>query len=102
MKWKLSFYLFLLLMISVRGLTQQSISMGRVSLQFELDKSGTPRYSVSFGNKPVVLTSVMGFVLDVDSSFYQGFQVLSTEKRSVNESWQTVWGETRNVSNHYE
>jgi len=44
----------------------------------------------------------MGFILDVDSGFYHGFQLLGTEKRSVNESWQTVWGETRNVSNHYE
>jgi len=102
MKWKQPLCLILLLFITVPALTQQALSMGRVSLRFELDKDGTPRYSVSFGNKPVVLSSAMGFILDVDSGFYHGFQLLGTEKRSVNESWQTVWGETRNVSNHYE
>ena len=57
----------------VRAQEGESVKLGKVQCSFSLDKDGRPMYAVSFGGKPVVLPSQMGFVLVEDSSFYKGF-----------------------------
>ena len=76
--------------------------MDKVGLIVTLDGAGAPSYGVSFAGKPVVLPSHLGFVLDQDSSFYQGFEWLGVNRRTVDEKWQPVWGEVREIRNHYE
>ena len=78
------------------------VQMGRVRLTVGLDGEGTPVYSVNFGDRPVVLSSRMGFVLKEDPFFYKGFSWRGVDRRSVDETWQPVWGEVRNIRNHYE
>jgi hypothetical protein len=80
----------------------QSLEMERVKLSFALDKEGSPVYEVWFDKKPLVLSSRLGFRLDDDSNFYKGFRVTGTEKRSHDEIWHPVWGETRDIRDHYE
>jgi hypothetical protein len=80
----------------------QELTMGKVRLSFSLDGGGQPVYAVSYGDKPVVLPSKLGFVLTEDSSFYKGFTLLGTERRSYDSFWQPVWGEVRDIRNHYE
>lgn len=75
--------------------------MGRMKFSFTLDKQGSPIYEVYFNNKPVILPSHLGFVLKEDSSFYTDFQITGAEKKSFDETWQPVWGETKNIRNHY-
>src|SRR5690242_8577985 len=90
--------LFILLRASAQ---QASAEMNKVRLQFSLDAAGSPSYEVLYNSKPLILPSILGFSLDDDSAFYQNFRVTGTEKRSVDETWQPVWGETQYIRNHY-
>src|SRR5438552_11447387 len=82
---------------------QQAITanMGQVKLSFSLDRDGSPVYSVDYNKTPVILPSRLGFVLNEDNTFYKGFELLGSGKKSVDETWQPVWGETKNIRNHY-
>lgn len=79
----------------------EKISLGKVSLLFTVDNNGTPAYEVLYDNKPVIRPSQMGFKLNADSAFFSSFQVKAVEKKTVDETWQPVWGETKNIRNHY-
>ena len=76
--------------------------MGKVKLSILLDAEGAPVYAVSFDGKPVILPSRMGFVLQEDSTFYRGFAWAGVERRPADAVWQPVWGESREIRNHYE
>ncbi|WP_254640150.1 glycoside hydrolase family 97 protein [Chitinophaga sp. GbtcB8] len=78
------------------------VEMNKVRLSFSLDGDGRPVYALAYNGRPVVAASRQGFVLEQDSLFYKGFTITGTEKRSVNESWQPVWGEVSSIRNHYE
>jgi glucan 1,4-alpha-glucosidase len=78
-----------------------SASLGKINLQFTLDENGQPSYSVFFNQKPVILSSALGFSLNDDSLFYKDFVMTGTEEKSVDENWQPVWGELKNIRNHY-
>jgi glucan 1,4-alpha-glucosidase len=77
-------------------------SMGDVRLAFSLDGQGTPRYEVWYKDRPVILSSALGFVLQEDSLLYRGFRQLGVERKTVDEVWQPVWGEVRDIRDHYE
>ncbi|MFB6454681.1 glycoside hydrolase family 97 protein [Chitinophaga sp. Hz27] len=79
----------------------QSVETEHVKLTFALDKSGQPIYTVAYKGKPVVLPSQMGFVLNDDSTFYRNFRLLDSSVKEVDETWQPVWGEEKNIRNHY-
>src|ERR1700682_1435284 len=75
----------------------ETVSLGKVKMQFTLDKNGTPAYEVYYNNKPFILPSRLGFRLNVDSLFYIGLQTTRIERKSFDQTWQTVWGETKDV-----
>ncbi|MEP6615958.1 MAG: glycoside hydrolase family 97 protein [Ginsengibacter sp.] len=79
-----------------------SISMQKVKLVFTVDQQGTPLYAVSFDQKTIIQTSSLGFTLVNDDNFNNNFQIINSEKKSVDESWQPVWGEVNEIRNHYE
>ncbi|MFT3933178.1 MAG: glycoside hydrolase family 97 protein [Chitinophagaceae bacterium] len=80
----------------------QTLSLGKVKLSFSLDANGTPTYQAWYNNKPVIRSSALGFSLNTDSLFYTGFEITGTQKKSFDETWQPVWGETKDIRNHYE
>ena len=80
----------------------QTCSLGKVKLDFFLDKNGSPVYEVTFNNKIIIAPSRLGFALNTDSLFYNSFTVKGTERNSFDQTWQTVWGETKDIRNHYE
>jgi len=75
--------------------------LGKINLQFTLDENGQPAYSVFFNQKPVILSSPLGFSLSDDSLFYKDFVMTGAEEKTVDENWQPVWGELKNIRNHY-
>jgi len=77
-------------------------SMNKVKLNFMLDADGKPAYSVFYGDKPVINNSYLGIKLVNDNSFDKDFVLIGSEKNNVDESWQPVWGEVKNIRNHYE
>jgi hypothetical protein len=78
-----------------------TIEMNKVKLAFYLDDNGSPTYSLQYQNRPVILPSKLGFILNEDSSLSRNFQIIGVEKRSMDDQWQPVWGETKNIRNHY-
>jgi hypothetical protein len=93
--------LFSLLLVNAVAQQSNGIEMGKMELSFELDKDGSLLYEVHFNHKPVILPSHLGFEFKDATDFYSGFQITGIEKRSFDETWQPVWGETKNIRNHY-
>jgi len=76
-------------------------SMNKVRLSFMLDADGRPVYDVFFGDKPVIKNSFLGVKLANDSAFDKHFLLTGSEKNTVDESWNPVWGEVKTIRNHY-
>ena len=76
-------------------------NMNKVKLTFILDENGRPGYAIFFDQKPVILPSLMGFTFTNNISFDHDFELVSTDKKSVDETWKPVWGEVSQVRNHY-
>jgi len=92
----------IVLCVQAGAQSPETLQLGKVKMVFSLDKNGSPEYAVSYNNKPVVLPSRLGFKLNTDSLFYTSFQFIGTGRNSFDQTWQTVWGETREIRNHYE
>ena len=96
-----------------------------LKLTFEV-LEGTPTYKLTYKGKEVVKTSKLGLELkkedtgapadfdDFDAkpeaneqeliqkaSLYDGFEVASSKTSAFDETWNPVWGETKDIRNHY-
>ena len=97
-------------------------SDGQINISLTLSPQGTLRYSVNYGDTPVVLPSLLGFdmrgtvkaeefeygttdVTKRDSrpgfSMHDGFEVLGCTPSSLDETWAPVWGEELEIRNNY-
>jgi hypothetical protein len=91
-----------LVCLMTQARAQETVTLGKLKMVFTLDGNGIPTYGVAFNNKPVILPSHLGFKLNTDSVFYKSFQLIGTERKTYDQTWQTVWGETKEIRNHYE
>ena len=57
-------------------------------------------YSVSDGDRQIVADSRLGFVLENNDTVSR-FEVLNTVRSSHDETWETTWGESREVRDNY-
>ncbi len=73
---------------------------GITTLRFWLDE-GVPVYQLFYKEKPVVLPSKLGLELKRGSSFMDGFEIDSVQRSTFDETWQPVWGEVKEIRNHY-
>jgi len=94
--------LFFLQRSTAQEATALRAGMNKVKLEFVLDKSGAPNYAVYFDQKQIVKPSPLGFVLSDDSTFYKDFELLGSERKTVDETWKPVWGEVNQIRNNYE
>jgi hypothetical protein len=78
------------------------VSLNKIKLDFILDANGRPVYSVYFGQTPVIKPSHLGIKLLNDNNFDTHFELTGTEKKSVDETWNPVWGDVSTIRNHYE
>ena len=76
--------------------------LNKTSLEFTLDENGSPHYAVYYNQKPVVLSSRLGFTLSNAPSLENNFELLGSDKTTVDETWQPVWGEVSHIRNHYQ
>lgn len=58
-------------------------------------------YEMDYKNKAVIKTSGFGFLLKEPSLRLDHFEILGVEKSRIDETWQPVWGETKNIRNQY-
>ena len=97
--------------MAIASLHAQTVSSpnGNVVVTFSMDGS-RPQYAVTYKGKDVILPSHLGLELARDKHASKGlsetdlmdnFQVAGVQLREFDETWQPVWGETRDIRNHY-
>src|SRR5678816_928927 len=75
---------------------------GNLTMTFKLQPDGTPIYGLAYKNKEVIKPSRLGLQLKNDSSsLLKNFTIAETKTTSFDETWQPVWGEVKNIRNHY-
>ena len=103
----LPFYLFTLLPLNAATVASPN---GNVVVKFEIDAQGRPTYEMTYKGKAVVLPSHLGLELAKDkhaskglkeTDLMEGFSLKSEQTTQFDETWQPVWGETRDIRNHY-
>ena len=103
--------LLLLLALPMMAVAQTVKSPnGNVVLTFSLTDNGRPTYEMTYKGKAVVKPSHLGLELAKDkhasmgmeeSDLMEGFSIVDTRETSFDETWQPVWGETRDIRNRY-
>lgn len=107
-------YLFVMTIINAQELKSPN---GNFELNFSLNKEGSPIYSLKYKGKSVINPSKLGLELtgnesaefgaeikknkDPKTSLYDGFNISDVKNSSFDETWQPVWGETKDIRNHY-
>ena len=102
--------LLLSLVMSVVAMAQEVKSPdGNVSVNFFLD-NGRAMYEMSYKGRPVVKPSGLGLQLlknkkaskkFAETDLMDGFAISNVSRSSFDETWQPVWGETKNIRNNY-
>ena len=101
--------LFLLILNSCKTTTSPEVvtsssisSPGNINtIEFFIDKAGTPNYLVKHKDKVVIDSSSMGFDLKGQNALKSGFTIKKTSVKEFNETWEMPWGEQRSVINNY-
>ncbi len=74
---------------------------GDLKMEFSLQENGVPVYSLQFKGKEVIEPSKLGLNLKDTEDLLSGFSVTDTQTSTFDETWEPVWGETREIRNHY-
>ncbi|UAB76103.1 glycoside hydrolase family 97 protein [Mesoflavibacter sp. SCSIO 43206] len=96
--------LIILLCLSVSIVTAQQLTSpnGELTMQFSLQEDGTPTYKLTYKNQEVIKESRLGFHLKNDKkSLLDDFKVTDTSTSTFKDTWQPVWGEVKEITNHY-
>jgi glucan 1,4-alpha-glucosidase len=97
-----SFFTFLGLFLTSFLVAQNVQSPSKeIELNFKLTSEGTPIYSISYKNKPIVLESKLGLRLKNVQNLENDFQILDSKIAEFNESWKPILGEQASILNHY-
>ena len=73
----------------------------QLNIAFSVSEKGVPTYQIQYNQKPVILESSMGFELVQDDDLMEDFKVLDVIYDTKDEVWSPVWGEEREIRNHY-
>jgi len=92
------------LLITITGIaqnkTQELSSPGKKNnITFTLT-NGVPNYAVKHGATEVITPSAMGFVLK-NENLTKNFEVSQITTSSHDDTWKQVWGEKKDIRNHY-
>ncbi|WP_417187119.1 glycoside hydrolase family 97 protein [Bacteroides sp.] len=76
-----------------------------MTLSFTLDQQGTPIYTLDYKGKEVIKPSKLGFEIVLSKlgviDLARNFTVISITTDSENSIWEPVWGEEKEIRNHY-
>ena len=116
--------LIVCLCISYIANAQQRLTSpdGNLVMTFQVDKEGAPTYDLTYKGKAVIKASTLGLELkkedntrtdfdwvdrrdltklDSKTNLYNGFEVKDIKTSTFDETWQPVWGEEKEIRNHY-
>ena len=83
---------------------------GNIELKFSVNNTGRPVYEMTYKGKAVIKPSFLGLELAKDkhasmgmreTDLMDGFAIAKEETSEFDETWQPVWGETKDIRNHY-
>ena len=75
---------------------------GQLTMIFSIESNGIPTYKLSYKNKSVIKPSHLGLELkDDEKSLLNDFTISDTETATFDDTWQPVWGEEKEIRNHY-
>lgn len=75
---------------------------GNLQLNFFIQDGGIPTYELSYKGKLIINPSKLGLESFGDKpSYYDNFVINDIQNLSFDETWQPVWGETKDIRNHY-
>ena len=74
---------------------------GQLRLNFSVNPQGEPVYELSYKGKAVIKPSKLGLELKNDPGLMNGFTLAGTETSTFDETWEPVWGEVKQICNHY-
>ncbi len=94
--------MLLVCLLAVLGLKAAELKSpdGNLVLRAEV-KDGRPVYALEYKQRPVIKPSYLGLELKNDKDLMSGFSVAGEEISTFDETWQPVWGEVKNIRNHY-
>ena len=70
------------------------------TLEFTIE-DGQPTYQLNLKNKEIIKPSTLGLELVDAENLLEGFELISSETSTFDETWKPVWGETSTIRNHY-
>ncbi|NLR89763.1 glycoside hydrolase family 97 protein [Flammeovirga agarivorans] len=74
---------------------------GNFTMEFKLDAKGTPTYQLQMDGEPIVKESKLGLSLINKDNLIEGFKVVDTAESTFDETWTPIWGEFKEIRNHY-
>ena len=74
---------------------------GDIVVNIDLNENGTPTYTVDYKGLPVIKPSTLGILLNEENSLIDQFKINNVTSATFDETWQPVWGENRDIRNHY-
>ena len=83
---------------SVEALTSPD---GKLEAQFLLYEDGTPAYKLNYDGKAVIKPSKLGYKLVGGTDLLNGFTLEGTLYNTIDETWEPVWGEEKEIRNHF-
>jgi len=87
---------------SIRATGQELQSPnGELKMIFSLSNIGAPTYELFYKNKQVIKPSHLGLELKEAPDLMRGFSVENVQTSSFDETWTPVWGEVKQIRNHY-
>lgn len=103
---------FLIVALFLVGLvTAQKLQSpdGKFVMNFSVQSGGYPSYQLNYKGKEIIKPSRLGFVLttkdaqanDPRNFLNNNFEVVGSKTATFDETWQPVWGEEKNIRNHY-
>ena len=94
--------LLLSLLVSGMALAENLQSPnGNLELKFSVNNQGEPIYELYYKAKAVIKPSKLGLELKDDPGLMSGFTIEKSETSTFDETWQPVWGEEKEIRNHY-
>ncbi len=73
----------------------------KIELNFLIDNSGQANYAIKFNNKIIIDTSSLSFDFKDQKPFGKNLEAANTSTSTFDQTWETVWGEQKYISNNY-
>lgn len=96
------FFLLLFLGVTAGMRAEQLVSPnGQLRLNFSVNAQREPVYELYYKDKVVIKPSKLGLELKDDPGLMNGFTLAGVQTSTFDETWQPVWGEEKEIRNHY-